>query len=95
MNAGHGTSGGSSVKTQCHPDGTPKVTGGTTGRRSHKCSGSVRRNAVCRRHSGGKGDSCHGKGAEGKLLARGYELLMIREGDDVQLDNIARTVIAN
>lgn len=30
-----------------------------------------------------------------KLLARGYDVLMIREGDDVQLDNIARTVIAN
>ncbi len=31
VNAGHGTKGGSSVKTQCHPDGSPKVTGGTTG----------------------------------------------------------------
>ena len=31
VNAGHGTKGGASVKTQCHPDGTPKVTGGTTG----------------------------------------------------------------
>ena len=31
----------------------------------------------------------------GKLLASGYDVLMIRESDDVQLDNIARTVIAN
>ena len=31
VNAGHGTKGGASVKTQCHPDGSPKVTGGTTG----------------------------------------------------------------
>ena len=30
VNAGHGTKGGSSVKTLCHPDGTAKVTGGTT-----------------------------------------------------------------
>ena len=30
-----------------------------------------------------------------KLLAEGYDVLMIRETDDVQLDNIARTVIAN
>mgnify|MGYP000307356618 CR=1 FL=1 len=30
-----------------------------------------------------------------KLLAKGYDVLMIRESDDVQLDNIARTVIAN
>ena len=30
-----------------------------------------------------------------KLLKAGYDVLMIRESDDVQLDNIARTVIAN
>ena len=30
-----------------------------------------------------------------KLLQDGYDVLMIRESDDVQLDNIARTVIAN
>ena len=30
-----------------------------------------------------------------KLLARGYDVLMIRESDDVQLDNVARTVLAN
>ena len=30
VNAGHGTSGGSSVKTQCHPDGSAKTTGGST-----------------------------------------------------------------
>ena len=30
-----------------------------------------------------------------KLLAAGYDVLMIRESSDVQLDNIARTVIAN
>jgi hypothetical protein len=29
------------------------------------------------------------------LLARGYNVLMIREGSDIQLDNVARTVIAN
>ena len=30
VNAGHGTSGGSGAETLSHPDGTPKVTGGTT-----------------------------------------------------------------
>ena len=30
VNAGHGTSGGASVKTQCHPDGSAKITGGST-----------------------------------------------------------------
>ena len=95
MNAGHGTSGGSSVKTQCHPDGTPKVTGGTTG------AGATSAVAV----SGGmqfadgtaeaKVTLAMAKVLKDKLLARGYDVLMIREGDDVQLDNIARTVIAN
>ena len=29
------------------------------------------------------------------LLNKGYDVLMIRDGEDVQLDNIARTVICN
>lgn len=95
VNAGHGTSGGSSVKTLCHPDGTPKVTGGTTG------AGATQAVAV----SGGmtfsdgtpeaKVTLAMAKKLKGKLLAAGYDVLMIRESDDVQLDNVARTVIAN
>lgn len=30
-----------------------------------------------------------------KLLDAGYDVLLIRDGDDVQLDNVARTVLAN
>lgn len=95
VNAGHGTQGGSSVKTQCHPDGTPKVTGGTT------AAGATTAVAV----SGGmqfadgtaeaKVTLAMALVLKEKLLARGYDVLMIRESDDVQLDNIARTVIAN
>lgn len=95
VNAGHGTQGGASVKTQCHPDGTPKVTGGTTG------AGATTAVAV----SGGmtfsdgtpeaKVTLAMAKVLKDKLLAKGYDVLMIRESDDVQLDNIARTVIAN
>ena len=95
INAGHGTQGGSSVKTQCHPDGTPKVTGGTT------AAGATTAVAV----SGGMQFADGTQEAKvtlsmalvlkDKLLARGYDVLMIRESDDVQLDNIARTVIAN
>ena len=95
VNAGHGTSGGSSVKTQCHPDGTPKVTSGTTS------AGATTAVAV----SGGmtfadgtpeaKVTLAMAKVLKDKLLARGYDVLMIREGDDVQLDNVARTVMAN
>ena len=94
-NAGHGTKGGASVKTQCHPDGSPKVTGGTTG------AGAVTAAAV----SGGMtfDDGTPESSVtlsmalilKDKLLAKGYDVLMIRETEDVQLDNIARTLIAN
>lgn len=95
VNAGHGTSGGSNVKTQCHPDGTPKVTGGTTG------AGATTAVAVSSgmQFSDGTPEAkvtlAMAKVLKDKLLARGYDVLMIRESDDVQLDNIARTVIAN
>ena len=95
VNAGHGTKGGSSVKTQCHPDGTPKVTGGTTG------AGATSAVAV----SGGttfqdgtpeaKVTLQAAQKLRDKLLDKGDDVLMIRDSDDVQLDNIARTVIAN
>lgn len=95
MNAGHGTSGGGSVKTKCHPDGTPKVTGGTTG------AGATEAIAVSSGMTFSDGTPeakvtlAMAKVFKEKLLAEGYDVLMIRESDDVQLDNIARTVIAN
>ena len=95
VNAGHGTKGGQSVKTYCHPDMTPKVTGGTT------AAGSIQAVAV----SGGMSFSDGTREAavtlkmarilRDKLLAKGYDVLMLRDDDDVQLDNVARTVIAN
>ena len=95
VNAGHGTSGGASVKTLCHPDGTPKVTSGTT------AAGATTAAAV----SGGMTFADGTPESQvtlsmalifrDKLLAAGYDVLMIRESEDVQLDNIARTVIAN
>lgn len=95
VNAGHGTKGGSSVKTQCHPDGTPKVTGGTTG------AGAASAVAVSSGMQFNDGTAeakvtlAMALKLKEKLLARGYDVLMIRESDDVQLDNVARTVIAN
>lgn len=95
VNAGHGTSGGSSVKTQCHPDGTPKVTGGTT------AEGATTAVAVSTGMEFLDGTSeasvtlSMALVLKEKLLAAGYDVLMIRETADVQLDNIARTVIAN
>ena len=95
INAGHGTSGGSSVKTLCHPDGTPKVTGGTT------AAGETYAPAVSSGMSFSNGtpeaEATLGVALKLKelLLEDGYNVLMIRETSDIQLDNIARTVIAN
>lgn len=95
VNAGHGTSGGGSVKTLCHPDGSPKTTGGTT------ASGSTKAVAVSggMTFSDGTGESAvtlrMAQIFRDKLLDAGYDVLMIRDGSDVQLDNVARTVICN
>lgn len=95
VNAGHGTKGGSSVKTLCHPDGSPKVTSGTT------AAGATTAVAVSSgmTFNDGTAESTvtlkMAKMLRDKLLAAGYDVLMIRETDDVQLDNIARTVLAN
>lgn len=95
VNAGHGTKGGTSVMTLCHPDGSRKVTGGTT------AAGSIKAVAVSGGMTFSDGTSeasvnlMVAKSFAKKLLDDGYDVLMIREDSDVQLDNIARTVIAN
>ncbi len=95
VNAGHGTAGGSKVKTLCHPDGSAKTTGGST------AAGATEALAV----SGGMTfqDGTPERTVtlqmaqilRDKLLASGYDVLMLRDGEDVQLDNVARTVISN
>lgn len=95
VNAGHGTSGGESVKTWCHPDQTPKVTGGTTSAGATKATSissgmnfkdGTRESTVTLQMA---------RVLRDMLLQEGYDVLMLRDGDDVQLDNIARTVICN
>lgn len=95
INAGHGTKGGTSVKTLCHPDGSAKVTGGSTKK------GAIEASAVS------SGTTMLDGTAEAvvtlklalivkeRLLDAGFSVLMIREAEDVQLDNVARTVYAN
>ena len=95
VNAGHGTSGGAKVKTFCHPDQTAKVTGGSTG------AGATKAAAVSggMTFADGTAESTvtlrMAQIFRDKLLAAGYDVLMIRDGSDVQLDNVARTVMAN
>lgn len=95
VNAGHGTAGGANVKTLCHPDGSAKVTGGST------AAGAMEAAAV----SGGMTFQDGTPEREvtlrmaqilrDKLLTSGYDVLMLRDSEDVQLDNVARTVICN
>lgn len=95
INAGHGTGNVGSTKTLCHPDGSPKVTGGTT--RAGSTSAIAVSGGMMFR-DGTKESTVTLKMAKilkKKLLAEGYDVLMIRNSKDVQLDNIARTVICN
>ena len=95
VNAGHGTEGGTGERTYCHPDHSPKTTGGST------AAGSETATAV----SGGmtfydgtperEATLQVAQALRDLLLESGYDVLMLRDGDDVQLDNIARTVICN
>ena len=89
VNAGHGCSGGETKKTYCHPDKTPKVTSGTT------AAGAVKSSAI----SSGMTFSDGTPEAEvtlrmalilrDRLLEEGYSVLMVRETEDSQLENMA------
>lgn len=95
VNAGHGTSGGTSVKTQCHPDGTPKVTGGSTGAGETEAWAVATGTTMLDGTPEANVTVSLAILVRDRLLEAGYDVLMIRETDDVQLDNIARTVMAN
>lgn len=95
VNAGHGTSGGSSQKTQAHPDGTVKITDATN-KAGEKYSTAISEGMTFEDKTTEAAINLKvGLKLRDKLLAKGYDVVMIRETSDVQLDNIARTVIAN
>ena len=79
----------------CHPDGTPKVTGGTTSAGATQAVAVSSGTTLLDGTSEAAVTLKMAKAFKNELLARGYDVVMIRESDDVQLDNIARTVIAN
>lgn len=95
INAGHGTSNVGTKKTLCHPDGSAKVTGGTT---SAGSTSAIAVSGGMTFRDGTRESTVTLKMAKilkKKLLAEGYDVLMIRNSKDVQLDNVARTVICN
>ena len=95
INAGHGTKGGTEVKTLCHPDGSPKVITGST---AAGATEAVAISAGVTMKNGDMEGTATLKAAmrvKDELLKNGYDVLMIRETEDIQLDNIARTLIAD
>ena len=95
INAGHGTEIPPGTTTLSHPDGSPKVTGGTTK------EGEVYSSAISKGMtflSGVKESEVTlllAMYLKEELLEMGYDVLMLREQIDTQLDNVARTVLAN
>lgn len=95
VNAGHGTRGGDVVRTYCHPDKSPKITSGSNPKGSLKAvaisSGMIFNDGATEAEVALK----TARIVRDRLLGRGYDVLMIRDNDDVQFDNVARTVISN
>ncbi|MCR4604367.1 MAG: N-acetylmuramoyl-L-alanine amidase [Eubacterium sp.] len=95
VNAGHGTAGGEDVEVLCHPDGSPKIKSGSTpaGKTTAKAVsyGTTMKDGTPEAVATLK----TALAVKEVLMNEGYDVLMIRESDDVQLDNIARTLIAN
>ena len=95
VNAGHGTKGGESVKTYCHPDKSAKVTGGSTAQGAVKATSINGGTTLSDGTSEAKATLKLAKVVKKKLLKAGYNVLMVRESEDSQIDNIGRTVYAN
>lgn len=95
INAGHGTAGGDQVKVPCHPDGSPKIVSGTTKAGATEATAISLGMTFLDGTPEAVGTLKAAMATKNDLLENGYDVLMIRESDDVQLDNIARTLIAN
>lgn len=83
------------MRTLCHPDGTAKVTGGSTSAGSTTATAVSYGTTLKDGTTEAKANLTAALLLRDKLLAAGFNVLMIREGDDIQLDNIARTCLAN
>ena len=95
VNAGHGTAGGEEKRVYCHPDRSPKLTHGTNPKGSYKAVAVATGMIFADGTTEAEASLDTARRLRNRLLADGYDVLMIRDADDVQLDNVARTVIAN
>lgn len=95
INAGHGSENGEQYQTLCHPDGSAKVTGGSTAKGSIYA---LADSTGMTFNDGTPEPIVTLKLAEQlkeKLLNEGYDVLMLREIQGCHTDVIARTVFAN
>ncbi|SFG39635.1 N-acetylmuramoyl-L-alanine amidase family protein [Oribacterium sp. WCC10] len=90
VDAGHGTQGGESQKVLSHPDGSAKANGGSTSESAVDAG-----MTFPDKTTEASVNLAVAKSFAEKLLDDGYDVLMIRDGEDVQLDNVARAVLAN
>ena len=95
INAGHGTKNGSKYKTWCHPDHSPKVTGGSTKKGEEKAACITSGTTLLNGTSEAAATLKVAKKVKSLLLTAGYDVLMLRQDSNANLDNIARTVYAN
>lgn len=91
LNTGHGSAAECSSKfTLCHPNGTPKVTGGSTAAGEKYATAD---------NGGAAGEAAVNlkiaKKTKRLLLDSGYDVLMLRQESGIKLDVIGRTIIAN
>ena len=95
VNAGHGTTGGSTKYTYSHPDKSPVIVGGTNEQNQIKSVAVSNGIELLCGLSEAQVNYRVAVVLRKYLLEAGYDVLMLRDGDDVQLDNVARTVISN
>ena len=95
VNAGHGSPKGGKVYVYCHPDKSPKLVSGSTAAGETKAKGVSSGTTL----KGGVSESQANLNLamilKRLLLEDGYNVLMIRENNDSELDNVARTVYSN
>lgn len=95
INAGHGTQGGQDEKTYSHPDKSPKTTAGTNAKGA-VFSLAISDGTVLKTGENEADLNLKVAGIVKKeLLKRGFDVLMLRDSKDTQLDNVARTVLSN
>lgn len=95
VDAGHGTDAPKGAKTYCHPDKSPKTTGGSTKKGELMAFASGTGMSFRDGTTEGEITLAEAKIFRDRLLENGYDVLMIRETPKTKIDMIARTLLAN